>query len=313
MKRGRRAAALLAAVLAAAPGISQGETVFAYSQTESTYGACYGCGPDALDRAMDECRAAGGTDCRPVLSCANGWAATAFPAEGGPFGIGLACGLSSETAARTLALAACIGEANWFCRIDQVADPRGNSRAESDGGAWVRTFTVQTLLSALGYEVGEIDGVAGPATQAARAAFSARTGVALPSAIDTTETWWLIMALGGQSLYFELIRRTAYATGLAQAGHLVHGWAAEPNPSPGFGTEVSGLKEIAMLRAWSVYLTQRDQPCTLPAEKAVPVFGSPDEMWQVVCREGTYEVLVYPDGGNLINSERGTSVQGGFD
>lgn len=283
--------------------MARADTVFFYSKPERYYGACYGCSAAEANREAYRYCAEGGSACMPVLWCQGGWAAVAFVTDGGPGGMALTCGYGNAFTAQAVAVAHCMVEANWYCYPDNVTSPDGVTTEVGGSNAFMSLFLTQVLLQLNGYEV-PLDGQYGETTRAALAGFLAKLGRPPQPAPNMDETWYMIAGAGGRQYLFDKIREGLVEDQPELDATRVFVHITEPMPDLSFGHELMAMDEAVRRQAVTYYLLANNQPCTMPAEAAFPVFeDDPDSLWQIECAEATVRTMMTTTGARTFMSE----------
>lgn len=205
------AAALLAAValLLAGRPAAAGTAIY-YSETDSGYGWCSEVGSDDATKACARryCEQSGNHDCALALDCARGWAAVAATDNG--YRHAAVCARGNPVEARHQALLLCIAMSGRLCHTD-AAFFGSSEISEAQNRAFDMAWYAQILLAHQGYDVGTIDGAAGPRLRRAVQRFQADAKLPQNGAVDQALLQSLIAREGGWGHLAAAIRRSVEA------------------------------------------------------------------------------------------------------
>ncbi|WP_205648540.1 peptidoglycan-binding protein [Acuticoccus kandeliae] len=271
-----------------------------YSEREIAYGWCAGGRPSTLDScARNWCQKGGGTDCRAVVRCGNGWGAIARP-QAPARGISIVCGMSNAAAVRLYTLFQCTVAANTLCHVDVSFRGNGKRTSQDDNRAFERTFAIQTLLRTLSVPgAGALDGKYGPKTKAAIVKFQAMVG--LPEDGQATDALLgaLIEATGGQA-HLVATMGDFFTEGWAKDHPIPAGYGyvkmVTTVPRRPFHEVIGDLPQDQRLARLSIMVRARDLPCATPAVGA----ERNGTVWTVRCRSRDYRIEQADNGQTTI-------------
>lgn len=261
-------------------------SVIFYSKADNSYGWCAGYSYSRGEScAREECLAYG-SGCELAIECDGYWSATAFapdPHEG----FGASCEWPSAGAARGIALLGCIYASHALCTTSAAFDGNARTTSAKSNTDYDLAWYTQSLLLALGYDIGEVDGEIGSRTRTAIRDFQSRIGVEPTGEADWTVMGLLLYVYGGTARF---VADTIAQTDAADQ-HIVqtyaYRYAGAPSQDFSLAAELANHEEtwrrtiVAALIAYN-----SDASCTLPAT----AIGGTDAVaiWMVSCAEGDY-------------------------
>ncbi len=282
---------------------ASGATVIFYAEAENSYGWCagytYGEGESC---AREQCLNYGSA-CRLAIECDPGWNATAFAPDGFS-GFGAACQWPDAASARIIALASCIYASRRLCTTSEAFDRDGDATSENSNQAFDIAWYTQSLLSALGYDIGEIDGQIGSRTRAAIAAFQTSAGLEA-----TGESGWplidvMLYSSGGTRRFVEDIAAGRNGADPKVVATYTFAYAGSAAPDVALGAELAALPDADRLAAMAVLLNRASAACAFPATTAAWQDETASD-WGVTCAEGSYRVSLTNDGAISVASADG--------
>jgi peptidoglycan hydrolase-like protein with peptidoglycan-binding domain len=284
---------------------ASGANVIFYSKADNSYGWCagysYGRGESCARQNCLEY----GSGCELAIECDGGWSATAFAPD--PYtGFGASCEWQNAGIARGIALLSCIYASRSLCSTSEAFDGNARSTSEKANGDYDLAWYTQSLLVALGYEVGEVDGQIGRQTRDAIEAFQRRTGIEVTGEADWPLMWLMLYAAGGTSMFVADV--IAEMDGADQ--HIVntytYRYASSVRADTTLGAELAGLDAAWQQAGVSALLAHSRAPCTLPVESVVPAGMA--ESWNVTCAEGTYLVALDQATPSITSADGSTVI-----
>jgi peptidoglycan hydrolase-like protein with peptidoglycan-binding domain len=263
---------------------ASGASVIFYSKSDNAYGWCagysYGRGETC---AREECLQYG-TGCQLALECDGGWSATAFAPK--PLqGFGASCEWQNAGLARSIALLSCIYASQALCTTSAAFD--GNARSASAGAneAYDLAWYTQSLLRALGYDIGEVDGEIGARTRAAIARFQSATGLEPTGQADWQLTGYLLYAAGGTARFVRDVIDEVDAADQHIVETYTYRYAAAPAVQLSLAEELERLEDTWRRSIVAGLVNYGEGTCSLPA---AVVSASGHGSFAVSCTEGSY-------------------------
>lgn len=271
---------LLAALLPAS-----GASVIFYSKADNSYGWCAGYSYSRGESCAREQCLAFGSGCELAIECDGYWSATAFapdPHEG----FGASCEWPTAGAARGIALLSCIYASHALCTTSAAFDGNARTASAKSNTDYDLAWYTQSLLLALGYDIGEVDGEIGSRTRSALSNFQTRIGMEPTGQPDWTAMGLLLYVYGGTARF---VADTISQTDAADQ-HIVqtyaYRYAGAPGPDLSLAAELANHEESWRRTIVAALIAYAEAPCTLPAGAV----GGTDraDIWAVSCAEGNY-------------------------
>lgn len=288
--------------LCAAPLPAAAAASIAYARDGQAYGWCAGYGSGYADScAVRQCQKSGGNSCEAALDCGSGYGAVAFAQDPAQV-FAATCGMKNEYFARTQALAACVAAARTLCWTDSTFDPNGNDASSSDNQAFDMAFYTQLLLQLRHYSVTDADGETGPETRSAVEAFQKAIGLDPTGQPDDALLDRLLDAVGGAQQLADSFQSDILNQRKSWADALTYVDAPSPLPKQSFTQTLMQRSETDRQLALATILDDRRQACTPPAKSATPIPDASSGIWDVVCDEGEYTVMLNDDGSTVITT-----------
>jgi peptidoglycan hydrolase-like protein with peptidoglycan-binding domain len=288
---------LLAALLPAS-----GASVIFYSKADNAYGWCAGYSYSRGESCAREQCLQYGSACELAIECDGGWSATAFAPD--PYsGFGASCEWPSAGAARSIALVSCIYASHTLCNTSEAFDGNARSASAKANDAFDLAWYTQTLLSTLGYDIGDIDGAIGNKTRAAIRDFQSAIGLKPTGEAEWSLMWYLTYVAGGPGKF---VADTIASTDAADQ-HIVQTYsyrhAELPGPDLSLTEALANLDDQWRRNIVAALVTWAQTPCTVPARTAAQTGDA--TIWAVSCAEGdfllglgggTFQVATAEDG-----------------
>lgn len=280
-----RVSLMMAWLLAALLPASGASAIF-YSKADNSYGWCAGYSYSRSESCAREQCLELGSGCELAIECDGGWSATAFAPD--PYaGFGASCEWQNAGIARSIALLSCIYASHALCTTSTAFDGNARSTSDKSNDAYDLAWYTQSLLLALGYDIGEVDGEIGSRTRSAIADFQSKVGVEATGKADWTVMGLLLYAYGGSARFVRDTIAEVDAADPQVVQTYTYRYASAPSPDFSLAAELANHEEswrrtiVAALVAYN-----SDAACSLPAT-GVTGTDSPGT-WAVTCAEGTY-------------------------
>ena len=268
---------------------ARAETAIYFSPTDGAFGWCIRDSRDAAHGCASRyCKSEhDGGSCEEAIACSGGWAAAAYAKDWARIGgFGASCGFRTAAVARQLALAACMGASNDLCSTSaSFAGSRTSS--EKSNREFDLVWVSQSILNAIGYDVGTVDGKMGPRTRKAIAEFENALGRTATGQIDDVLLSRLLDAVGGAQTYVRLIRKNILNPNEKLVSETTYAYARAPSPEKSFSDTLEERSQEQRLTALATFLAAAGAPCRLPARRAE---RKSEHVWWVDCEQSAYEV-----------------------
>jgi hypothetical protein len=288
----------LAAGLAARP--ASAATAFSLA-SDGSFGWCVRNRADNAASCADSyCRNTGATDCRIVVTCADGPSAVAKP-DAPLKGIAIACGFNSPNWARMMALAACMQAVNDLCWTDATIAADGDEMDAALNEVFDRLFYAQSLLQLRSYKVDAVTGEGDTQTTLAIAAFQRDVGLPETGTTDPPLLFHLLAAAGGRQVEVDAARTSVIEPNAAFVASNIHAESAAPLPRRDFITELAAMAPDDQRAAMITSVRASGVSCRDPVSSAVlPDVGM--SMFVVTCADQENVVIQQEGGGRFISS-----------